>query len=142
MVNYDCLISELPRPFLQVLAFTRAGDGVASAIVGCTTEETVPDAPERVKSLVYGESSAIISWLPPRRPNGVITKYTVYIRILDKGQELKIVKVRNAGRTRCDEKDTPNYSCAEFGKWLKYICTVSFFEMTPESGYIFNNFIF
>lgn len=88
-----CLICLPPPPPFQVLAFTRAGDGVVSATVTCCTEETVPGTPERVKSVVYGESSAILSWLPPLRPNGIITKYTVYIRILDKGQEVKIVKV-------------------------------------------------
>uniref|UniRef100_A0A1A9WXF2 Down syndrome cell adhesion molecule n=1 Tax=Glossina brevipalpis TaxID=37001 RepID=A0A1A9WXF2_9MUSC len=77
---------------VQVLAFTRAGEGVVSPAVSCTTEEAVPDAPERVKSVVNSESSVIISWLPPRRPNGIVTKYNVYIRILDKGQELKILK--------------------------------------------------
>lgn len=79
---------------VQVLAFTRAGEGLASAITSCTTEETVPDPPERVKSVVNSDTSVIISWLPPRRPNGILTKYIVYIRILDKGQEVKIVKVR------------------------------------------------
>lgn len=77
---------------VQVMAFTRAGEGAASPVVSCTTEETVPDAPERVKSVVYSESSAIVSWLPPRRPNGHITKYTVFLRVLDKGQEVKIIK--------------------------------------------------
>lgn len=77
---------------VQVLAFTRAGEGVASSVVSCTTEEAVPDAPERVKAVVNSETSVIISWLPPRRPNGVVTKYNVYIRILDKGQEVKILK--------------------------------------------------
>lgn len=76
---------------VQVLGFTRAGEG-PSATTFCTTEETVPDPPERIKSVVNGESSVIISWLPPRRPNGIVTKYTVYIRILDKGQEVKILK--------------------------------------------------
>lgn len=77
---------------VQVLAFTRAGEGISSATVSCTTEESAPDAPERVKSVVKSESSVIISWLPPRRPNGMVTKYNVYIRILDKGQEIKILK--------------------------------------------------
>lgn len=76
---------------VQVLAFTRAGEG-PSATTSCTTEETVPDPPERIKSVVSSESAVIISWLPPRRPNGIVTKYTVYIRVLDKGQEVKIVK--------------------------------------------------
>ncbi|XP_015190717.1 PREDICTED: Down syndrome cell adhesion molecule-like protein Dscam2 isoform X4 [Polistes dominula] len=77
---------------VQVLAYTRAGEGVSSSPVSCTTEETVPDAPERVKAVSSGEDSVVISWLPPRRPNGVLTKYTVFIRVLDQGQEVKISK--------------------------------------------------
>lgn len=76
---------------LQILAFTRAGEGPA-ATASCMTEETVPDPPERIKSVVMSETSVMISWLPPRRPNGLVTKYTIYIRILDKGQEIKIMK--------------------------------------------------
>lgn len=53
----------------------------------------VPDAPEKIKAIVSGEETVIISWLPPRRPNGVLSKYTVFIRVLDKGQEVKIIKV-------------------------------------------------
>lgn len=52
----------------------------------------VPDAPERVKAVVSGENAVVISWLPPRRPNGLLTKYTVYIRVSEKGQEVKISK--------------------------------------------------
>ncbi|XP_030383245.1 Down syndrome cell adhesion molecule-like protein Dscam2 [Scaptodrosophila lebanonensis] len=77
---------------VQVLAFTHAGEGVVSPVVSCMTEEAVPDAPERIKSVVSSNHSVIVSWLPPRRPNGIITKYNVYIRILDKGLELKIIK--------------------------------------------------
>ncbi|KAI4504193.1 hypothetical protein M0802_000664 [Mischocyttarus mexicanus] len=77
---------------VQVLAYTRAGEGVSSSPVSCTTEETVPDAPERVKAVSSGVDSVVMSWLPPRRPNGVLTKYTVFIRVLDQGQEVKISK--------------------------------------------------
>ncbi|XP_043479175.1 Down syndrome cell adhesion molecule-like protein Dscam2 isoform X3 [Leptopilina heterotoma] len=77
---------------VQVLASTRAGDGVSSIPVSCTTEEDVPGAPERVKAVANAEDSVVISWLPPRRPNGVLTKYTVFIRVLDQGQEVKIIK--------------------------------------------------
>lgn len=52
----------------------------------------VPDAPERVKALVSGENAVMISWLPPRRPNGLLTQYTVYIRVLNQGQEVKITQ--------------------------------------------------
>ncbi|XP_015601116.1 Down syndrome cell adhesion molecule-like protein Dscam2 isoform X2 [Cephus cinctus] len=77
---------------VQVLAYTRAGEGVSSNPVSCTTEETVPDAPEKLKAVASAEDTVVISWLPPRRPNGILTKYTVYIRVLDKGQEVKIIK--------------------------------------------------
>ncbi|XP_039305816.1 Down syndrome cell adhesion molecule-like protein Dscam2 isoform X4 [Solenopsis invicta] len=77
---------------VQVLAYTRAGDGVASSLVSCTTGETVPDAPERVKAVISGENAVVISWLPPRRPNGMLIQYTVYIRVLEQGQEVKITK--------------------------------------------------
>ncbi|KYN00441.1 hypothetical protein ALC62_08745 [Cyphomyrmex costatus] len=77
---------------VQVLAYTRAGDGVTSTPVSCTTGETVPDAPERVKAVISGENAVVISWLPPRRPNGLLVQYTVYVRVLEQGQEVKITK--------------------------------------------------
>ncbi|XP_069692741.1 cell adhesion molecule Dscam2-like [Periplaneta americana] len=84
------------KPFtnysIQLLASTRAGDGVISPVTFCTTEETVPEAPEKVKAVPSSENSAFIGWLPPRRPNGIVTKYTIYLRVLEQGRELKIVK--------------------------------------------------
>ncbi|KAH0950048.1 hypothetical protein HN011_002504 [Eciton burchellii] len=77
---------------VQVLAYTKVGEGVASNPVSCTTGETVPDAPERVKAVVSGENAVVISWLPPRRPNGVLIQYIVYIRVLSQGQEVKITQ--------------------------------------------------
>lgn len=77
---------------VQLQAFTRAGEGVASPPITCRTEESTPDAPSSIKSIVTGDSSVIISWLPPRRPNGILISYTIFIRVLDKGQELKILK--------------------------------------------------
>ncbi|XP_044574410.1 Down syndrome cell adhesion molecule-like protein Dscam2 isoform X3 [Cotesia glomerata] len=84
------------RPYtnytVQILAYTRAGEGVTSTPISCMTEETVPDVPERVKAVPAADNVVIISWLPPKRPNGVVTKYTMYIRALDQGQEVKIIK--------------------------------------------------
>ncbi|CRK99030.1 CLUMA_CG011985, isoform A [Clunio marinus] len=77
---------------VQVQAFTRAGEGVASQTLTCRTEESTPDAPEKIKAIVTGENSVIISWLPPRRPNGILSLFTIFIRVLDKGQEMKIIK--------------------------------------------------
>lgn len=50
----------------------------------------VPEAPEKIKAVTSAEDSVVISWLPPRRPNGVLTRYIVYIRIYDQGHEKKI----------------------------------------------------
>lgn len=77
---------------VQVLAFTRAGEGAVSAPILCTTEEAVPDAPERIKAVTKSDSVVIISWLPPRRPNGIVTKYTVFVRVLENNQEVKVHK--------------------------------------------------
>jgi hypothetical protein len=52
----------------------------------------VPEAPENVKAVPSSENAAYIGWLPPRRPNGLVTKYTVYLRVSDQGREMKIVK--------------------------------------------------
>ncbi|KAK6634651.1 hypothetical protein RUM43_012052 [Polyplax serrata] len=77
---------------VQVLAFTRAGDGVRSGFMYCITDESTPEAPSAIKAVVSSESAVVISWLPPKNCNGVLTKYTVYIRVLEKGSEIKTIK--------------------------------------------------
>jgi hypothetical protein len=52
----------------------------------------VPEAPEKVKAVPSSENAAFIGWLPPHHPNGIVTKYTVHLRILEQGRELKTVK--------------------------------------------------
>lgn len=52
---------------------------------------SVPEAPERIKGVVSSVDSVIISWLPPKRPNGVITEYTVFARIFEQGKEVKVL---------------------------------------------------
>lgn len=53
---------------------------------------TVPEAPEKVKAVASAENTVVISWLPPRHPNGVLAKYNVYIRVLEQGQEIRTVE--------------------------------------------------
>ncbi|KAK2587184.1 hypothetical protein KPH14_002930 [Odynerus spinipes] len=65
---------------VQALAFTRAGDGVASAPLYCVTEEDLPEVPAGVKAVASSATSIIVSWLPPLRSNGNITSYNVHIR--------------------------------------------------------------
>ncbi|XP_042867937.1 Down syndrome cell adhesion molecule-like protein Dscam2 isoform X1 [Penaeus japonicus] len=65
---------------LQVLAYTSGGEGVRSQPIHCQTDQDVPDAPTSVKALVMSADSILVSWLPPDRPNGIITQYTVYFK--------------------------------------------------------------
>uniref|UniRef100_T1IRM3 Down syndrome cell adhesion molecule-like protein Dscam2 n=1 Tax=Strigamia maritima TaxID=126957 RepID=T1IRM3_STRMM len=72
---------------VQVMAFTRMGDGVRSDPVVCQTHEDVPEAPENIKAVVTSQDSILIAWKPPIRPNGSVKKYTVYTRSLENGKE-------------------------------------------------------
>uniref|UniRef100_T1JAD1 Down syndrome cell adhesion molecule-like protein Dscam2 n=1 Tax=Strigamia maritima TaxID=126957 RepID=T1JAD1_STRMM len=65
---------------IQVLAFTRVGDGARSDVIFCQTLEDVPEAPAKVKAVVTSEDSIFLTWLPPYQPNGLIIRYSVYIR--------------------------------------------------------------
>ncbi|XP_073685526.1 Down syndrome cell adhesion molecule a isoform X2 [Garra rufa] len=63
---------------VQVLAFTRAGDGVRSDQIYIRTKEDVPGPPGGVKAAAASSSVVYVSWLPPLKLNGVIRKYTVF----------------------------------------------------------------
>ncbi|XP_063589130.1 cell adhesion molecule Dscam2-like [Penaeus indicus] len=63
---------------VSVAASTRAGEGVASLPLVCTTDQEVPEAPARVKAVVSGPRAAVVSWAPPASPRGRITRYTVH----------------------------------------------------------------
>ncbi|XP_041088982.1 Down syndrome cell adhesion molecule homolog isoform X1 [Polyodon spathula] len=63
---------------IQVLAFTRAGDGVRSEQIFIRTKEDVPGAPGGVKAAASSGSIVFVSWLPPLKLNGIIRKYTIF----------------------------------------------------------------
>ncbi|KAH8379056.1 hypothetical protein KR009_002841 [Drosophila setifemur] len=73
---------------IQVLAHTRMGDGVLSKPLFCHSEEDVPEAPADIKVVVSSSQSLYISWLPPTEPNGVITKFSLYTRVVNGREEL------------------------------------------------------
>ncbi|XP_032686648.1 Down syndrome cell adhesion molecule-like protein Dscam2 isoform X7 [Odontomachus brunneus] len=73
---------------IQVLAYTRVGDGVPSTTIYCQTEEDAPGSPADIKVAVSSPQALFISWLPPLEPNGVITKYNLYTRVMDGREEL------------------------------------------------------
>ncbi|XP_058831706.1 cell adhesion molecule Dscam2 isoform X11 [Topomyia yanbarensis] len=73
---------------VQVLAYTRMGDGVMSPSAFCHTEEDAPEAPSDIKIAISSPSSLYVSWLPPSEPNGIITKYNLYMRAVNGREEL------------------------------------------------------
>ncbi|XP_047115646.1 Down syndrome cell adhesion molecule-like protein Dscam2 [Schistocerca piceifrons] len=74
---------------VQVLAYTRVGDGVITHPIYCSTEEDAPGAPADIKVVVKSPQSLLVSWLPPTEPNGIITHYNLYTRVVDGREELK-----------------------------------------------------
>uniref|UniRef100_T1J817 Down syndrome cell adhesion molecule-like protein Dscam2 n=1 Tax=Strigamia maritima TaxID=126957 RepID=T1J817_STRMM len=72
---------------IYVLAFTRVGDGVRSEPVFCLTKEDVPDAPAAIKTLIISSSAVLVVWKSPLRTNGIITKYVVFMRNSDSGND-------------------------------------------------------
>ncbi|XP_066948108.1 cell adhesion molecule Dscam2-like isoform X4 [Macrobrachium rosenbergii] len=63
---------------VTVAASTRAGEGVSSLPLICTTNQDVPEAPARVKAVVSGPRAAVVAWSPPINPHGRITRYSVH----------------------------------------------------------------
>ena len=56
------------------MAYTQAGDGVASAPLYCVTEEDRPEVPAGIKAVANSATSIIVSWQPPLRSNGIIIR--------------------------------------------------------------------
>jgi hypothetical protein len=44
---------------------------------------TVPEEPGDLKVLSTSSTSVLVSWLMPRHPNGIMTKYTIYWKAED-----------------------------------------------------------
>ncbi|CAL4148387.1 unnamed protein product, partial [Meganyctiphanes norvegica] len=66
---------------LRIVAINEMGESVPSDTVTVITSQEVPDSPTSVKALVTSAESILLSWLPPDRPNGIITQYTVYYKV-------------------------------------------------------------
>ncbi|KAF5279124.1 hypothetical protein FQA39_LY05802 [Lamprigera yunnana] len=83
---------------MQVLAYTKIGDGVLTAVTYCQTEEDVPAPPADIKVIVSSPQSLLVSWLPPVDPNGVLTKYYLYKRSMDGRKEVDHAKQTISGQ--------------------------------------------
>ncbi|XP_012669614.2 phosphatidylinositol phosphatase PTPRQ [Otolemur garnettii] len=77
---------------ISVRSYTRYGHGdQVSSVLSVRTSETVPDsAPENItyKNISSGEIE--LSFLPPNSPNGIIQKYTIYLK-RSNGNEERII---------------------------------------------------
>ncbi|PVD38929.1 hypothetical protein C0Q70_01554 [Pomacea canaliculata] len=65
---------------MQILAYTRMGDGVLSSPVSGRTDEDVPGPPIIIYFPNVTYTSAVVVWNPPKEPNGIITQYKVSYR--------------------------------------------------------------
>ncbi|CAL4108240.1 unnamed protein product, partial [Meganyctiphanes norvegica] len=65
---------------VTVAATTRAGTGPPSPDITCMTAEDVSGTPSGVRALQSAPGSALVTWLPPNPPTGVLTGYTLYHR--------------------------------------------------------------
>ncbi|XP_020621934.1 hemicentin-1-like isoform X3 [Orbicella faveolata] len=59
-----------------VKAFNSAGEGPESVAMSFETLEGVPGPPSNVKIFPFGEY-LLVTWTPPKEPNGIITNYQV-----------------------------------------------------------------
>nr|CAD7411049.1 unnamed protein product [Timema poppensis] len=75
---------------IELLAFTRVGDGVKSTRAYCQTKEDVPGPPAGIKAVLQDPETALVTWLTPTHPNGVILRYSVHIRVVDGGRQVDV----------------------------------------------------
>ncbi|XP_043495204.1 Down syndrome cell adhesion molecule-like protein Dscam2 isoform X12 [Polistes fuscatus] len=108
---------------IQVLAYTRVGDGIPTTVTYCQTEEDVPGSPADIKVVVSSPQALFISWLPPLEPNGIITKYNLYTRVVDGQGELNHGK-RNLPATNTHFEATGLQQHVEYQFWVTGITRV------------------
>ncbi|XP_038612619.1 phosphatidylinositol phosphatase PTPRQ [Tachyglossus aculeatus] len=81
----SAILSDL-KPYtlynISVRSYTRLGHGnQISSLLSVRTSETVPDSPpENITYRNISSTEIELSFLPPAVPNGIILKYTVYLR--------------------------------------------------------------
>lgn len=79
-------LSKFTNYSIAMSAFTRVGEGPKSIDVICCTLQDTPMPPAAVKAAFASPDSIILSWLPPKSPNGIVKTYTIYRKSLDKNE--------------------------------------------------------
>ncbi|XP_015789765.1 Down syndrome cell adhesion molecule-like protein Dscam2 isoform X2 [Tetranychus urticae] len=78
---------------IEVVPYTRKGEGIASRVTYCRTADDVPGPPAAIKVIISSADSVIVTWKDPIDRNGVITKYAVYWRELNNNRTKSSVTV-------------------------------------------------
>ncbi|XP_045475699.1 protein sidekick [Harmonia axyridis] len=78
---------------IQVLAFNPAGDGPRSKAITVKTLQGIPGPPDNLTFSEITMNSLVVSWEPPRKPNGDIVGYVVtYVTTEENDRFSKLVK--------------------------------------------------
>ncbi|XP_053310046.1 protein sidekick-2 [Spea bombifrons] len=80
---------------IQVLAFTRIGDGAASSAIFERTLDDVPGAPVGIFFPEVRNTSVRLIWQPPANPNGIILAYQITHRLNTTNANTATVEVLN-----------------------------------------------
>ncbi|XP_023335203.1 Down syndrome cell adhesion molecule-like protein Dscam2 [Eurytemora carolleeae] len=93
---------------VSVSAYNRAGLGVRSRPIYCSTLESLPGAPANIKTISVSSNSVLVTWLPPIHPNGRITLYKVYMKTMLEGQPFtELTEVYPSETSKVFEKLNP-----------------------------------
>ncbi|GAB6026606.1 Down syndrome cell adhesion molecule-like protein 1 [Chamberlinius hualienensis] len=84
---------------VQILAFTAVGDGVKSDPIYCSTLEDVPGSPGDIKALPLSSDTVLVTWKHPKYPNGILTKYSVYVRSTENAKESTTIESVSSSNT-------------------------------------------
>ncbi|XP_074485750.1 protein sidekick-1-like isoform X2 [Sebastes fasciatus] len=99
---------------LQVLAYTRMGDGPQSNPILLRTKEDVPGPPVRMVFPEVRLSSVRVVWQPPTNPNGIILGYQISYRL--------------------DSRDPQRWTTVEVGSNARQFTVTG---LSPEQAYVF-----
>ncbi|XP_050438975.1 cell adhesion molecule Dscam2-like isoform X2 [Adelges cooleyi] len=86
----DVIISDLDTDTayeFTIRVNTIQGPGKSSKPLICKTSESLPGPPAALKAMRMSPTTALITWIPPKNPNGKIKRYTLYEREILNGMQ-------------------------------------------------------
>ncbi|XP_074605506.1 cell adhesion molecule Dscam1-like isoform X2 [Brevipalpus obovatus] len=124
---------------IEVVPFTRKGEGTGSKPIYCRTADDIPGSPAAIKLMIASSDSAIVTWKDPVDRNGIITKYAVYWRELNNNRTRSSVTVPKSranmlsSRNRWTEP-APQYKITSLRNSIAYEVWVSAFTRKGEGS--------